>query len=76
MIIDPMTWSQRASINKLIYLLVKLNIKSARTPETIINLIAGSRAILKINGKPIAFAQGVTYVNDNAGIIPIIGSDN
>jgi len=70
---DPMTWDQREAIHRLKTLLVKLNIKSARPPEPII-LATGARAILKINGKQVAFAQGVAYAINNSDPLPIIGS--
>ena len=58
------TWDQRHAFLRLRQLLVKLNIKSARPPEPVI-LATGARAILKINGKPVAFAQGVAYANND-----------
>jgi hypothetical protein len=56
---DPMTRSQINIINRFKTFLAMLGIKSARVATR--SGLIGTGAVLKINGKPIAFAQGITY---------------
>jgi hypothetical protein len=66
---------QRHAIDSLIRMLVKFNIKSASMDRRYV--VTGRGISLKVNGKVVPYAQGVTY-NVDAGIRDLTwnGSDD
>jgi hypothetical protein len=50
-------------INRFKVLLAKLGIKSARVSTR--SILTGTGAVLKINGKPVTFVEGITYDYNN-----------
>lgn len=65
---------RRSAIYSLKRFLVKFNIKSASPQDPMVFTAARARVIL--NGAPIAYAQGVSYVSVSSEPIDVIGSDD